>query len=706
MTKNSSHLFTLALVAVFLFAGDLLRGQSVSGTVTDTDGGQPLIGVTVLLAGSASGTVTDLDGKYTIEAKPGDVLTFSYTGMDSQSFTVGSATTINVQLGASNIALEQVIVTAYGTSKKGAFTGSAAQINAEDIANRPIANISDAINGAPGIQYSPSSGQPGASSPIRVRGFGSVNASATPLYVVDGIIFSGSLSSINPSDVESITVLKDAASTALYGSKAANGVVLVTTKSGRSGKPTFNVSLSQGFTGRAIPEYERVGPGEYYELQWEALRNGFVSGGTELATANQMATDEIVNELGTNPYNVPDNEVVGTDGRLNPNAQLLYPDDLDWQDPLVRQGSRTEANLSYQGGTDQTKYFTSIGYINEDGWIIGSDFQRFSGRVNVSTSPADWIRTGLNANIASSTANQAADGGSTSFVNPFFSTRNIAPIYPVFEHDPVTGEFLLDDAGQRMYNLGDNRVGNTNGRHVILETLLNRDEDNISTIGARAFVDLMFLKNFKFTVNAGYDNRVFNTETFGNTEVGDAFPLGRASRTNIRTSSLTLNQLLTYEKDFGVHNLKVLAGHESFEYERNFLFASREGQIAAGNTELINFATLDDANSNTRRYTTEGYLARAEYDYDNRYFLSASFRADGSSRFAEDVRWGEFFSVGAAWRLDQESFVQNLGLFDLLKLRASYGEVGNDSNLSFNTLSFFASQALLDLGNNNANEPG
>ncbi|MBC6996725.1 SusC/RagA family TonB-linked outer membrane protein [Neolewinella lacunae] len=711
MKQKITSIYRLVLLLPLLFLGVAVQAQNaITGTITGAEDGEPLIGVTVLVEGTTTGTVSDLDGNYSIQASATDVLIYSYTGMETQRITVGTQRQIDVALVSSNISLDQVIVTAYGTSKKGAFTGSATQINSEDIQNRGVTNITSALNGAPGIQYSPGSGQPGASSPLRVRGFGSVNASADPLYVVDGIIFSGNLNSLNPNDIESLTVLKDAASTALYGAKAANGVVLITTKSGRtsaSGRSTMNVNISQGFSGRALPEYERVGPAEYYELQWEALRNSFLTtANDDLATANQKATDQIFTQLGTNPFNVPNNQIVGTDGRINPNAELLYPDDLDWQEPLTRLGNRTEANVAYQGGTEKTSYYSSLGYIDDQGWILASDFRRVSGRLNVTTSPRKWIRTGFNANVATSTANQAADGGSTSFVNPFFSTRTIAPIYSVFEHDPVTGAFLLDDAGNRIYDLGANRVGNTSGRHVIQETLLNQDIDRNSTIGGRAFVDLTFLPELTLTVNAGYDNRAFNNVGYGNTIVGDAAPNGRAFRTNTVTNSLSFNQLLNYKKDFGIHNLSLLVGHESFEYENNYLYAFRTSQIATGNNELINFATLEDATSNTTRYTTEGYLARAEYDFDGRYFLSASFRADGSSRFAEDVRWGQFYSVGGAWRLDQEAFIDNLPWVDLLKLRASYGEVGNDSNLDFGALSAYASQALFSLGFNNASEPG
>ena len=429
-----------------LFGVQLSIAQSttIRGIIADRQG-DPLIGATILVKGTTTGSITDVDGTYSIEVESTPAtLVFSYTGYSTQEVQVTAATTtLDVTMEESVGVLDEVIVVAYGTAKKGSFTGSATQINAEALEGRALTNVSAAIEGAAGIQFSPGDGQPGASSGIRVRGFGSVNASSEPLYVVDGIIFSGSLSSINPNDVESITVLKDASSTALYGSKAANGVVMITTKGGRKDAEKLTLNISRGVTGRGIAEYDRIGAEEYYPIMWEAYRNSLsISGTTPESEANQMASDNIFGLLGMNPFNVANDQIVGTDGQLNPNAQLLYPDDLDWQEPLVRAGDRTNVDLSYQGATEKTSYFASMSFLDDKGWILNSDFQRVTGRINVNMQPKDWIRTGFNLSGATSESNQAADGGSTSFVNPFFSSRRIAPIYPVYLHDPVTGEFI------------------------------------------------------------------------------------------------------------------------------------------------------------------------------------------------------------------------------------------------------------------------
>lgn len=692
------------LLALFLFAMIVqpifAQQRTISGVVSDEAG--PLVGATVNIKGTTTASETDLDGKYSIKAKTGDILVFRFIGMITQEITVGIPNTINVTLKSDNI-LEEVVVVAYGTAKKSAFTGSATQINSADIIKRPITNIVNVLDGAsPGVRLTPANGQPGSSPSIRVRGFGSINASNSPLFIVDGVQFIGSFSSLNPNDIESVSVLKDAASTSLYGSRAANGVVIITTKKGRKGKGTFNIDISQGVNSRSIPEYDRVSASQYYPLMWEALRNGFsMSGSTPVATANQMATNQIFTQLGVNPFNVPNNQIVLNDGTLNPAAQLLYPEDLDWQEHLIRSGIRSNLNFSYSGATEKSDYYLSLGYLKDEGYIIRSDFERITARLNMNTKLNDWFKTGLNLSSTVSTSNNANDGGSSSLVNPFRTTRYIAPIYPVYLHNPQTGAYILDSNGFRQYDFGVARVGSSSGRHVIQETLLNVDRDNITSISARTYAEFTFLKDFTFTMNASLDKRFIYVEEYDNRIVGDGAPDGRASRDNFINSTVNYNQLLRYSKDFGKHSVGALLGHESFETQRNFLTASRTEQIVDGNTELINFTTTTDADSNRRRLTREGYFSNFTYDYDDTYYLTASYRRDGSSRFSKDARWGNFFSVGGAWRLDKESFMERFEWLNTFKIRGSYGEVGNDI-----LGGFYASQALFSLGFNNGADPG
>ena len=682
--------------------------KTISGTVTDQNN-VPLPGVSVVVVGTSNGTQTDFDGNYSITANVGQILRFSYIGQKGVDRTVAAASTINIKMIEDAVAMDEVIVVAYGTSKKSDFTGSAAQINAESIEDRPITNVVQALQGAaPGVNVASSNGQPGSTPAVQIRGNGSFSSSNQPLYVVDGVQFGGDLSSLNSNDIESLTILKDAASTSLYGSRAANGVVLITTKKGRVGKSSANLNYSQGLTGRSVREYERVNAEQYYPLLWEARRNALsISGTTPTAEANQQASDEIFGILGVNPFNVPNDQIVLPNGQLNPAASLLYPDDLDWQEPLVRGGSRRNVDFSYSGGTENSDFFASVGYLNDEGFIINSDFERITGRVNVNSQITDWFKAGVNISGSTATGNNASDGGTNSLVNPFLTTRNIAPIYSVFEHDPVTGAFILDENGDRIFDfLNDGRVGNTSGRHVILETILNTDIQETNNLSARTYGEVSFLKDFTFTFNATLDKRFFYRERFQSPVVGDANPVGRSLKTSSIQTTVNYNQLLNYNRDFGKHTVGVLLGHESFDFTNELLTGTRQDQIVDGNTELINFTTTTDLSSFVRNLTREGYFSRLNYDYDDKYYLSGSFRRDGSSRFSPGVRYGSFYSLGASWRIDSENFMDNVSWVNALKLRASYGETGNDEIQTGGIADFFPNQALFGLGFNNASEGG
>ncbi|HEY9169608.1 MAG TPA: TonB-dependent receptor plug domain-containing protein [Lutibacter sp.] len=333
----------LALFVQIAFAQE----KTISGVVSDASG--PLPGVSVVIAGTSKGTQTNFDGQYQITAKVGDVLTFSFVGMKSVTRTVAANNLINISMEEDSSLLEEVIVVAYGTAKKGDFTGSATQINSKEMELRPISNISSAVEGASaGVAVTSSSGQPGSGQDIQIRGIGSFSASSSPLYVVDGIVFSGFINSINPNDIESLTILKDASSTALYGNKAANGVVMITTKSGKNKKGQFTFNATSSVVDRSIPEYDRLDASQYYEVMWEALRNSRALPGkntdAEIAAANSYASANIQKELKGNPFNVANDQIVGVDGKINPNARVVY-DDLDWLDAITRVGYRQNYDI-------------------------------------------------------------------------------------------------------------------------------------------------------------------------------------------------------------------------------------------------------------------------------------------------------------------------------------------------------------------------
>lgn len=703
------------MFVLLMVTGLFAFGQTVqiTGVVTSSEDGLPLPGVTIKVQGTTIGTISGPDGVYTLQVpREATALEFSFIGMQSQVVEISGRTRVNVTLTPDLVAMEEVVVIAYGTAKKGSFTGAAAQIESKKIETRPIANVTQAIEGTnPGIQVTSASGQPGSGQDIRIRGFGSVSASNAPLYVVDGVPYSGSIGNLNSQDIESISVLKDAASSALYGNKAANGVVMITTKRGSKSRSSVQFTTTQGLSSRSIPEYERVGALAYYPLMWEADYNRqiFASTPVDPATAAQNSTNNLITRVGYNITDVANNEIVRTDGTLNPNAKIKgdYAGDLDWQEPIMRQGYRGEYGLTFNGGSDNSDYYVSLGYLNEKGYVIKSDYERITGRINVNTTPKKWMRTGLNLSGTMTESNIASSGG-TSYVNPFFFTRNMGPIYPVYAHDPATGDYLEDPAtGERIYDLGNlpglptRPSGASPGRHVVAETNWNDDLFKRNVLSARTYIDFMFLNNFKFTFNIASDVSAYNGASFENKTVGDGAPAGRADRENSLTTSYTINQLLTYNKTFDVHSVEALLGHENYDYTYSYLRGFRQGLIVDGNTELINFTTTNSLTSYTDKYRTEGYFARLNYNFNEKYFVSGSYRYDGSSKFYTDTRWGGFWSVSAAWRMDAENFIKSQRWIDMMKLRSSYGAVGSD-----NGIDFYAWQARYNIGVNNALEPG
>ena len=681
--------------------------NEVSGKVTDeNDDGIP--GVNVVLKGTSSGTVTDINGNYRISVPDGGTLVFSFIGMQTQEVVVGSRSVIDIAMSIDATQLEEIIVTAYGTSTVRDFTGSATSISSKNIELRQVTSPIAAIEGnSTGVQFINDSGEPGSSPSIVIRGVGTLNGGTTsPLFIVDGVQFDGALSLINQDDIESMTVLKDAASTSLYGSRAANGVVIITTKSGRKGQQArVSYSGQSGWMSPAIQQYEATNPQQYYEVMWEAYKNNLAAGGS--ADPAGEASANIKNRLGYNPFNVPDDQIVGTDGRINPNAQVVYPG-LDWFDVLERQGSRANHNLSISGGTDDASLFFSTGYLNEKGYVIENDFERISMRLNADVQANDWLSLGSNMYLSMSERSGVGGAGTTSIVNPFGFAKNMGAIYPVYLVDDATKQIVTDAAGNKVYDRGEGYPAygisprpQSPGRHAIEEAILNDVSDIENGYGFRTFAEISApwvdgLK-LKFTYARDYQDRI--NKDYENAEVGDGQPTARFDDTRSRRIIENFNQLLTYERTFNDdHNFDVTLGHESFDRtftdSRGFVTT----QVAEGIFELDNFSVPVSVSGSTTDKGLEGWLARINYNYQSKYYLSLSGRRDGSSVFSKDVRWGNFYSVGASWRISEESFMANASFINDLKLRASYGQVGND-----NLGDFYISQARYQLTSNAGN---
>ncbi len=524
------------------------------------------------------------------------------------------------------------------------------------------------------------------------------------MIIVDGIPFPGNLNSINPNDIESLNVLKDAASTSLYGSSAANGVILVTTKKGKKNSSRVTLSTSTGIISRFVQEYDRVGPQDYYTLAWEAMRNGrLLVAGQTLASANAYASANLISgNLKTNVYNVPNAQLV-VDGVFNPNAQLRY-NDFDWGKALLGVGIRQEHNLSFSGGNEKSTFYSSLSYLKEEGYVIKSDFERIGLRLNADSQVKSWLKIGTSLNGTVSSGSNAVDGVSSnaSFINPFRWTRTMGPIYSPYQHDSVTGERLYDAQGNVLYDAGGLRgPDGASGRNVVWETLLNEDTTNTYNLQSNVFAEVQLLPELTFRTNAAYNFRGSLNKTYGNTFIGDAIGVGSAGRTAYFRRDFTWNQILTYDKAFGDHNVTVLAGHENIEYKYDYLYGYKRNQVVQGIDDLGNFVDNTTIESSFPRRSKEGWFGRLNYNFQEKYLLEGSIRWDGSSRFATDVRWQSFWSAGAGWVISRENFLSNVKAINFLKLRGSYGEVGNDA-LDAN----IAYKNLFTLGINNGNEPG
>lgn len=687
----------VSIVSLFFCLGLQAQEKTVSGQVIDQSG-LPLPGVSIVVVGTSNGTQTDFDGNYAITVATGNVLRFSYIGQKTVERTVGSSSTINVQMEEDAQALEEVIVTAYGTSTKEAFTGSASVVKAEDLAIRTVTSPIAAIEGrATGVQFTSAQG-PGSSPGIVIRGVGTLNGDTDPLYIVDGIQYEGSLNTINQEDIESFTILKDAASTSLYGSRAANGVVIITTKSGRKGGTQVNASMQYGLVSTSQWQfYDELTPGQYYETMWEALKNSSAGGGDPA-----YASANIYNSLGYNPFNVPNDQIVGTDGKLNPNAQVIYQS-LDWYDLLSRTGVRQNYNVNVSGGGEDHKVFFSASYLDEESFVVTSGYDRLTTRLNAEFNVSKKITIGGSANLAIEEFTAPSSAGTGSIVNPFGFAKNIGSIYPVYVND-LNGNIVRDvfgdpvfDSGEGFpeYNIGSRPV--SQGRHALQELYLNDERDRNNTYGFRFFTDVEILEGLNVRINYGRDINDGVQKQYENAVIGDAQPDGRYGEERFRRQVENFNQIITYRKNFGDHNLEVTAGHESFDRT----FSGNEGlatiQAANGIFEFDNFSNIVNLGGSSTRKSIEGYFSRVNYNYDNKYYISGSVRRDGSSVFSRDARWGTFYSVGGSWRIDQENFLKNSKTINQLKLRASYGEVGNDD-----LNDFFLSQARFSITSNAA----
>lgn len=708
MLKRLMLLLAFAPSVSVVFAQE---DMTASGTVVDA-AGETVIGASVKVTGKNTGAVTDMNGKFSIKGlKSGDRLEISYVGMKTQKIAARQDMKITMEEDDNSV-LNEVVITAFGEQKRSAFTGSAAVMNADKIERKQVTNVLSALRGeAAGVQMT-TGGSPTDAPTIRVRGFSSINADNDPLVIVDGSPFEGQWNDINPADIENVTVLKDAASAALYGARGANGIIMITTKKAKSGNATITFDAKWGGTSRIKRDYETIdNVGQYYETYYKALYNYYTnSKGYNPVDANIAANTTMAQKsaaeggLGYMTMSVPDGEkLIGTNGRLNPNATmgniissngkeyLITPD--NWMNEASHVGYRQEYNFNANGGNDKGQYYASLGYLDNQGVAIGSEFERYTARMKANYQLKSWLKIGGNANFSRSNANYISTGS----YNLFYMCQTIAPIYPAYIRD-ANGNILQGIAG-RLYDYGNgenNPIGLTRpfmtGSNPIQEVTLNTYSSISNLYSIDGFADITPLDGLKITLKANVTDNPREATYGTNPYYGSsatAYNNGNIQQVKDETYSYNFQQLVNYRRSFGLHNTEFLLGHENFKRQYKYLSGSRSnvvsyltnqtlsGAIDVHDTNSVTGSTTDG--SNATGYNTEGYFFRTLYDYDSKYYGNFSIRRDGSSRFNPGKRWGTFYSFGGAWVMTEEEWLKDVSWLNSLKFKTSYGQVGNDA---------------------------
>lgn len=688
MRSKFKWIFTLLLA--FTMQLSFAQEKTVTGVVSDATG--PLPGANVVVKGTTRSAQTDFDGKYSVKAKQGETLVFSFTGYNEYSVVVGAGNTYNAKLQENVKTLNEVVVVGYATTTKERFTGTATKINAENLEAKTVSNVSQALRGeVAGVNIITGSGAPGSDATIRIRGFGSINGNRDPLIVVDGAPYNGSsdLSAINPADIESMTVLKDAAATSIYGSRGANGVILITTKQGKVGKSVVTVDLKTSINTLMLPTYGVItSPEQYIETAWNSLKTKATING-ELNPA-QWASDNLYGNgdgeginYHYNIWNVDGASLIDpATGKIASGVSRKY-NPTKWSDAAFGTGYRSEANVQFSGGSENAKYSTSFGYLDDQGYTINSNYKRYTVRLNLEHKVKDWLKVAGNmAYTGAKYTNSTSDEGSSGSSGNIFALTNSTPaIYDVYLRDD-NGNLVADPYfGGYQYD-----YGSVNGRRAWNSTnaIADAHYDLSQTLGTTLLgnfnIGIDLAKGLAFETRysgqyQNYDNANRNNPYYG----GWASAYGYLGKANDTYTNQNFLQLLRYDKTFGKHSFSGFLAHESTEYKRYHYDAAAQHAILPNTLDLSMYTLpYGRATSYTQGYTLESYFAQFNYDFAKKYFITASARRDGSSRFRNN-KWGTFGSIGLGWIVSKEDFMSKLSFVDYLKLKASYGLIG-DSN--------------------------
>ena len=698
------RIFFAAMVMLALSVTAFAQNITVKGTVKD-GAGDAIVGASLVLQGNNTiYTMTDTNGAFSLNVPSDGVLEVNCLGYEPVLIPVNGHTTLNIVLKDDAQLLEETIVVAFGTSTKEAFTGSAKVVNSESLSNSQVSAVTSALAGkVAGVQLTTSSGAPGSTPNIRIRGFSSISAGQEPLYVVDGMPYDGDINNINPADVESMTVLKDAASNALYGARGANGVIMITTKRAKESNAIVTVDAKWGMNTRALQPYETIkNPGEYYEAHYAALVNylidkkGMSPSAAGIEANKKLGGGASAGGLGYISYTVPEGELlIGRNGKLNPlatlgnivsyegNDYLITPD--DWMAEGYRNSLRQEYNVSVAGGGEKHNFYASVGYLDNQGIAQNSDMQRLTARLKADYQAKSWLKVYGNLSYTKFNYNSLSDEGtSNSTGNIWAFTSQMAPIYPLWVRDGE-GNIIVDSNGIKLMDYGDGMNAGLvrdyfKNANAIQQSRLDTRNSEGNAFSASGAADFTFLKDFKFTVNASTAIDETRSTSVANPYFGQfASAGGTLSKGHTRSTDFNTQQLLNYTHAFENRmNLNIMVGHEYYMSKSYSLSASKQKMFSQDNKELDG-AVIDNksASSSVGIYNNEGYFSRIQFDDNNTIFLSASFRRDASSKFQKKHQWGNFWSVGAAWIISKEPWFK-VSWVDMLKLKTSYGSQGND----------------------------
>ena len=706
-------LFSALILCIGVVFG---QGKTVSGRVID-ENNEPAIGASIQVKGAETvGTISDFDGNFTITLPSGTThLIVSYVGYTTVEQEAKDGMVVRLTTDAE--VLDEVMVVAYGTSTKKAFAGSATVVKSETLEKKNPTDVSKALAGeVAGVQVVSSSGQPGTSATIQIRGVGSLGAGSSPLYVVDGVPFEGDIAGIDPGDIASTTILKDATATSLYGSRGANGVILITTKKGTSGEAgKIEVDLKYGANMRLIPLYNSISsPEQYMELSYESIYNQMLFDGTVTADgtvggvdAGLVAADRLfVDVYGINNYynlwgksarDIIDANKYQDNGKLNPNfgkfkqgVKMLpgYENDPGWQKSLFRTGQKLEATVKISGGSDKTTYYTSFGYLKDQGYYIGSDYSRASARVNVTHEAKKWLKGSMNMNYSYSIFDNPGQDGGGAMNNGFLYVNQCPSIYPVYMYEKVTdaeGNIThvvpVKDTrfkDQYMYDSGDGI--RTYGMGITPAGALKYDKQRSyqHQFMGNAMLEATLYKGLKLIGNFGATYVGGTGSSLTNNYYGDAMGLGRIYKQSTHYLMFSALQQLTYNNDFGgEHDFNAFVAHETQYVNSTNVYGNKSYIVRPDGLELGNAVITDGTGSSTSISSMESYFGEVRYRYKERYGIHGTVRADGSSKFAKNHRWGTFGGVGLTWTISNESFMQGVNLLRDLKLKASWGVLGN-----------------------------